>query len=73
MWLLHWLPLPLLAACGRLFGRLFYWFGRRRRHIARVNLGLCFPELSAAQKSALAGRHARRKNRRFTRRASSRC
>ncbi len=57
MWLLHWLPLPWLAACGRVFGRLFYRFGRARRHIALTNLGLCFPALGAAEKSALARRH----------------
>lgn len=57
MWLLQWLPFPLLASCGRLFGRLFHRFGRQRRHIALTNLGLCFPELDDAQKSALARRH----------------
>lgn len=57
MWLLHWLPVPVLAACGRLFGRLFFRFGRHRSHIALTNLGLCFPQLTAAEKSALARRH----------------
>jgi KDO2-lipid IV(A) lauroyltransferase len=57
MWLLHWLPLPALAACGRLFGRLFYRFGHARRHIALTNLGLCFPQLGETEKSALARRH----------------
>lgn len=57
MWLLRWLPFPLLAACGRWFGRLFYRFGQQRRHIAMTNLGLCFPQLDEAQKSALARRH----------------
>jgi KDO2-lipid IV(A) lauroyltransferase len=57
MWLLQWLPFPLLAACGRLFGRLFHRFGRQRRHVALTNLGLCFPELSETEKSALARRH----------------
>lgn len=57
MWLLHWLPLRLQAACGNLFGSLFYRFGRHRRHIAEVNLGLCFPGLTATEKSALARRH----------------
>ena len=57
MWLLHWLPLPLLAACGRLFGRLLYRFGKERRHVALTNLGLCFPQLSDDEKSALARRH----------------
>lgn len=57
MWLLRWLPLPVLAACGRVFGRFFYIIGRTRRHIALTNLGLCFPHLSADEKSALARRH----------------
>jgi KDO2-lipid IV(A) lauroyltransferase len=57
MWLLHWLPLPLLAALGRLFGRLLYRFGRERRHVALTNLGLCLPDMTASEKSALALRH----------------
>lgn len=57
MWLLHWLPLPALAALGRLFGRLLYRFGHERRHVALTNLGLCFPQMSEAEKSALARRH----------------
>jgi Kdo2-lipid IVA lauroyltransferase/acyltransferase len=57
MWLLQWLPYPLLAACGRGFGRLFYLISRHRRHVTQVNLDLCFPQLDAVQKSALARRH----------------
>lgn len=57
MWLLHGLPLPLLAACGRGLGRLLFVFGRERRRIALTNLGLCFPHLDAAAKLALARRH----------------
>ena len=57
MWLLHWLPLPLLAALGRGFGLLLYALVRERRRITLINLGLCFPQLSAAEKSALARRH----------------
>ncbi len=57
MWLLHGLPQPALATCGRLLGRLFMRFGRRRRHIVETNLGLCFPDLTPAEKSALARRH----------------
>ncbi|MBI5862237.1 MAG: lipid A biosynthesis acyltransferase [Rhodocyclales bacterium] len=57
MWLVHWLPLPLLAWLGRGLGLLFWCVVRKRRHIVLTNLGLCFPELSAAEKSALARRH----------------
>ena len=57
MWLLHWLPMPLLALAGRFFGSAFSRFGRRRWHIAQTNLGLCFPQLTDAEKSTLARRH----------------
>lgn len=57
MWLLHWLPLPVLAGCGRMLGRLFQQFGKHRQHVVQVNLDLCFPTLSATEKSALALRH----------------
>jgi Kdo2-lipid IVA lauroyltransferase/acyltransferase len=57
MWLLHWLPLPVLAAIGRLFGRILYAFGRERRRIALINLRLCFPDKSEAERVALARRH----------------
>ena len=57
VWLLHWLPLPLLAALGRGLGLLLYALVRERRRITLINLGLCFPQLSAAEKSALARRH----------------
>ncbi|HTY04532.1 MAG TPA: lipid A biosynthesis acyltransferase, partial [Rhodocyclaceae bacterium] len=57
LWLLHWLPLPVLASLGRGLGRLLYRFGHARRRIALINLGLCFPGMSAQQKLALAKRH----------------
>jgi len=57
MWLLHWLPMPLLAAAGRGLGWLLYHVVRERRRITLTNLGLCFPQLSPAEKSALARRH----------------
>jgi KDO2-lipid IV(A) lauroyltransferase len=57
MWLLHWLPLPLLAAIGRGFGRLLFLLGRERRQVTLTNLGLCFPQMSAAERLALARRH----------------
>ena len=34
LWLLHWLPLPLLAALGQVLGRLLWWLARSRRHVA---------------------------------------
>lgn len=57
LWLLHFLPLALLAPLGRGFGRLLWWLARSRRHIARRNLELCFPELTPAEREALAREH----------------
>ena len=57
MWLLHWLPLPLLAVFGRALGLALYVLVGERRHVTLTNLGLCFPHLPEAEKSALARRH----------------
>jgi KDO2-lipid IV(A) lauroyltransferase len=45
MWLVARLPLPLQFALGSAIGAVGYRFARSRRHIARTNIGLCFPEL----------------------------
>ena len=57
MWLLHWLPLPVLAVLGRGLGLALYLLVGERRHVTLTNLGLCFPHLSSAEKSVLARRH----------------
>ena len=73
LWLLHWLPLPLLARLGsgfgrllfvlaRLgsgFGRLLFVLARSRRRIVLRNLELCFPALSAEARQQLARSHFR--------------
>lgn len=69
LWLLHWLPYSWLAACGRGFGGLLYRLGRERRRVALTNLGLCFPDLDAAERSALARRHFAAFGRSFVERA----
>ncbi len=57
LWLLHWLPLALLAPVGSAIGRaLFVLAGSRRRVVLR-NLELCFPERSADDRQALAREH----------------
>jgi Kdo2-lipid IVA lauroyltransferase/acyltransferase len=57
VWLLHWLPLPLLAAIGRGLGRLLWWLAGSRRRIALRNLELCLPEMPEAERRALARDH----------------
>ena len=57
LWLLHWLPLPVLAALGRGLGRLLHALAGSRRRIARRNVELCFPEMSEAERHALVREH----------------
>jgi KDO2-lipid IV(A) lauroyltransferase len=59
LWLLHFLPLPVLAAIGQGVGMLLYAFVPKRRRIARINLKLCFPVLSDAERERLVRRHFR--------------
>lgn len=57
LWLLHWLPLPILRALGGGLGRLFYRFAHERRNVVLTNLRLCFPERSEAEREAMARKH----------------
>lgn len=47
------LPLPLLRGVGRAAGYLLYAMAGKRRRIVAVNLALCFPERTAAQRKRL--------------------
>lgn len=55
-WLLGQLPWDGLLALGRGVGRLAWWLAGKRRRITLTNLELCFPELSEAEREALAKR-----------------
>jgi KDO2-lipid IV(A) lauroyltransferase len=57
LWLLHGLPLPLLAAIGRGLGWVLFRVAGRRRRIVETNLSLCFPELDDTQRRRLAQAH----------------
>ena len=57
MWLLHWLPLPLLGRIGKGVGTLLFWWMRSRRDIALRNLELCLPELTQGQRRRIAREH----------------
>lgn len=52
MWLVHFLPLPMIDAIGRFLGGLIYYVGRR--HVTRTNLALCFPEKSVEERKRIA-------------------
>jgi len=51
------LPLPLTRAAGAGVGLIIYAANAKRRRIARINLRLCFPELSERARRRLLRRH----------------
>ena len=57
LWLLHWLPLGVLAVLGRALGALLHTLARSRRRVALRNLALCLPELPEAERRAIAKAH----------------
>ena len=57
LWLICLLPVRLLVGFGESLGWLVGRIMKRRRHITRVNLQLCFPELSDAQREKLVDEH----------------
>jgi len=57
MWLLHWLPLPVLARIGEAIGTILFATVRSRRHITLTNLRLCLPHLSEDERNAIAREH----------------
>jgi KDO2-lipid IV(A) lauroyltransferase len=57
LWLLHFLPLPLLAVIGNTLGGLLALLGSQRRNVVRTNLKLCFPELGAEAREKLVKSH----------------
>ena len=59
LWLVHWLPLPVLGRVGEAAGSVVFRLAARRRHIALTNLALCFPQWSAARRRAVAHQHFR--------------
>jgi len=47
------LPFKAQLIVGGWLGRVIYVLAKSRRHVARVNIGLCFPELSATEQERL--------------------
>lgn len=57
MHVLAWWPLPLLRGLGAVLGLLLYALAHERRHVANVNLSLCFVQWTAAQRRQVLRRH----------------
>jgi KDO2-lipid IV(A) lauroyltransferase len=64
-WLLHFLPLAVLARIGAIAGLAFMAFGRERRDVARTNLALCFPGWDNSRREAALRAHFRAVGRSF--------
>ncbi len=46
-------PLRWMHAIGALLGQLFYYLPMRENRVAKINIGLCFPELTPPEQSRL--------------------
>jgi KDO2-lipid IV(A) lauroyltransferase len=57
LWLLHFLPLSVLARVGQAVGWLLYALAGSRRRIALRNVELCFPQWTPEQRRRLVRRH----------------
>lgn len=56
-WLLCWLPVPVLVRFGEGLGRVLERVLKSRRHVVRVNLKLCFPQLSEMEREQMVTAH----------------
>ena len=59
LWLIHFLPFRVLVWIGNALGLLLFAIAAERRHVASVNLNLCFPDMSEAQRVRLLRAHFR--------------
>jgi KDO2-lipid IV(A) lauroyltransferase len=57
LWLIHWLPLPVIGRLGKVLGLVTYYFLHERRQITLVNLHFCFPEMNEKERIRLAKEH----------------
>lgn len=57
LWLLHWLPLPILGRLGEAVGALLFATMKKRRHITLTNLRLCLPEVPEEERLRIARNH----------------
>jgi len=57
LWVVHFLPMKWIGAIGATLGSILYRFGRGR--VTRINLELCFPEMTDKQRHDLGLKHFR--------------
>ncbi len=57
LWLIHFLPFRLIVAIGEVLGMLAYLVAGERRRVGGINLELCFPDMSEAERKRLLRAH----------------
>ncbi len=57
MWMLHWLPLPVLGRVGDALGAVLYRIAAKRRRITLTNLRHCFPDWTERRRAMVARQH----------------
>jgi KDO2-lipid IV(A) lauroyltransferase len=57
MWVLHFLPLPMLGRLANFVGALIFRIAAKRRHITLTNLALCLPHLDESERRRIARQH----------------
>lgn len=48
--ILSWIPLPLIHGLGHIIGLFVYWIPNSLKKVAAINLQLCFPQMTAAER-----------------------
>lgn len=56
-WTLSYLPLKVQRFAGKALGLVFHSFAKRRRHIADVNLQICYPDMNLEERKTLIKEH----------------
>ena len=59
IWLVHFLPLRVIARIGDAIGWLLFWLIGERRRVTRINLEKCFPQKSPEERERIARGHFR--------------
>lgn len=59
LWLIHFLPFRMIVVVGIGLGELVYRLAGERRRVGRINLALCFPQRSEAERERLLHDHFR--------------
>jgi Kdo2-lipid IVA lauroyltransferase/acyltransferase len=59
IWLIHFLPLRVIARIGDGIGWLLFWLIPERRKVTRINLGKCLPHKSHEERERIARGHFR--------------